>query len=186
MNQSGARAPEAPVTTPGVVDASGPSAVLRPPAHRVAPRARLLWAISGLVEMAVLVGGPQVAWLVADRAGAGPHLAVALATGVLGACYVIGMPLWRYRVHRWEATERAVYTQRGWLNQERRIAPASRVQTVDLRRGPLAQLFGLASVRVTTASAAGPLTIEGLTLADATHLVDRLAAAAEAASDDAT
>jgi membrane protein YdbS with pleckstrin-like domain len=145
-----------------------------------------MWALGGLLEMAALLGGPQLVWSTLDRAGRGPHLAVALASGVVAICYVIGMPLWRYRVHRWEATERAVYTQRGWLNQERRIAPASRVQTVDLRREPLAQLFGLASVRVTTASAAGPLTIEGLTLADATQLVDRLAAAAEAAGDDAT
>ena len=39
-----------------------------------------------------------------------------------------------------------MYTQSGWLSQERRIAPISRVQTVDTERGPLEQLFGLANV----------------------------------------
>lgn len=163
-----------------------PIGVLREPAQLVAPRAKLLWAVGGLLQVLFLVAAPQVVWLVADPGGRGPHLLVAVVTGVLSMAYLLVMPVWRYRVHRWEATEQAVYTQRGWLNQERRIAPASRVQTVDLRRGPLAQLLGLASVRITTASAAGPLTIEGLTLADATVLVESLAAAAEAAGDDAT
>src|SRR4051794_41629800 len=65
------------------------------------------------------------------------------------------MPRWRFAVHRWEAAPDAVYTQSGWFDQERRIAPVSRIQTVDTERGPLEQLFGLSSVTVTTASAAG-------------------------------
>ena len=66
------------------------------------------------------------------------------------------MPFWRYRVHRWEVTDDAVYTRTGWLWQEWRIAPMSRIQTVDTARGPLEQLFRLASVTVTTASARRP------------------------------
>ena len=76
--------------------------------------------------------------------------------------YAVLVPQWRYLVHRWEVTDTAVYTQTGWRARERRIAPMSRVQTVDHRRGR-----GLAAVpprrsRVTTASSAGALTIEGL------------------------
>ena len=56
----------------------------------------------------------------------------------------------------------AVYTRTGWLVQERRIAPISRVQTVDTYRGPLDQLFGLANVTVTTASSAGAVHIVAL------------------------
>ena len=67
------------------------------------------------------------------------------------------MPRVRYRIHRWESTDTAVYTQTGWLSRERRIAPMSRVQTVDFEQGPIDRLLGLASVTVTTASAAGPL-----------------------------
>jgi membrane protein YdbS with pleckstrin-like domain len=60
------------------------------------------------------------------------------------------------------------------------------VQTVDLERGPVAQLLGLASVTITTASAAGPVTIHGLDLPVAHGLVDALTAAAVAETGDAT
>ena len=73
------------------------------------------------------------------------------------------MPQWRYLVHRWETTETAVYTQTGWWARERRIAPMSRVQTVDYAEGAIARLFGLATVTVTTASAAGALSIAAST-----------------------
>jgi membrane protein YdbS with pleckstrin-like domain len=96
------------------------------------------------------------------------------------------MPPWRYRVHRWEVTEDAVYTQAGWLTQERRIAPISRVQTVDTQRGPLEQLFGLANVTVTTASAAGPLRIHGLDRGVADGLVAHLTEVTSRSEGDAT
>ena len=65
-------------------------------------------------------------------------------------------------VHRWEVTDTAVYTQTGWWRRERRIAPMSRIQTVDYVEGAISRLFGLATVTVTTASAAGALEIAGL------------------------
>lgn len=55
-----------------------------------------------------------------------------------------------------------MYTRAGWVRQQWRVAPMTRIQTVDTVRGPLQQLFGLSTVVVTTASAAGPLRIEGL------------------------
>jgi uncharacterized protein len=94
--------------------------------------------------------------------------------------------LWRYRVHRWETTDDAVYTRTGWLWQEWRVAPMSRIQTVDTERGPLEQLFGLSSITVTTASAAGPLKIVGLDHELAAELVRRLTAATQANPGDAT
>jgi len=96
------------------------------------------------------------------------------------------MPRWRYRVHRWEVTDTAVYTQSGWLTQERRIAPISRVQTVDIERGPLEQLFRLANVTVTTASAAGPLRIQGLDGTVADGLVAQLTEVTSRSEGDAT
>ena len=158
---------------------------LREPARLVSRRAVAMWTVDALLGMAVLLAG-QVAWWWFDRGNTIWHWVVAALWLVLGGAYVIVMPRWRYRVHRWEATPEAIYTQRGWLNQERRIAPVSRVQTVDLHRGPVAQLFRLASVTVTTASAAGPLRIEGLDVTEARELVDVLTAAAVAEPGDAT
>jgi membrane protein YdbS with pleckstrin-like domain len=100
--------------------------------------------------------------------------------------YVVVMPAVRYRIHRWESTADAVYTQTGWLTRERRIAPMSRVQTVDLEQGPVSRLLGLAEVTVTTASAAGPLKIEGLDFPIAQRLVDELTRRTSAVAGDAT
>ena len=47
-------------------------------------------------------------------------------------------------------------------------------------------LFGLATVRVTTASAAGALTIEGLGQARALDIVDELTRMADSVAGDAT
>lgn len=106
--------------------------------------------------------------------------------GVLVPAYAVAVPLWRYHVHRWEVTESAVYTQTGWWSRERRIAPMSRVQTVDHREGAIARLFGLATVRITTASSAGALTIEGLDQRRAIGVVEDLTRMADSVPGDAT
>jgi membrane protein YdbS with pleckstrin-like domain len=99
---------------------------------------------------------------------------------------VLVVPQWRYRVHRWEVTETAVYTQTGWWTRERRIAPMSRIQTVDYAEGAIARLFGLASVTVTTASAAGALEIAGLDKLRARELTEELTLSADTVEGDAT
>ena len=100
--------------------------------------------------------------------------------------YVVAMPRVRYRIHRWESTDTAVYTQTGWLSRERRIAPMSRVQTVDFEQGWIDRLLGLANVTVTTASAAGPLQISAIDKPVADRLVDDLTRRTEAEAGDAT
>ena len=96
------------------------------------------------------------------------------------------IPHWRYLVHRWEITDTAVYTQTGWWSRERRIAPMSRIQTVDYVEGAISRMFGLATVTVTTASAAGALQIDGLDRDRARQVVDELTVKADAIPGDAT
>jgi len=163
----------------------GNDADLRAPRHRVSPKAVRYWAMRALGGWLV-VAAAQVVWLLSDDGGGSIHAILLVATTVLASAHVAVMPQWRYRVHRWEAAPTAVYTQTGWLDQERRIAPVSRIQTVDTESGPLEQVFGLANVTVTTASAAGPLEIRGLDRDTAQRLVDELTAAAQAAPGDAT
>jgi uncharacterized protein len=103
-----------------------------------------------------------------------------------GAVYVVVMPRWRFAVHHWEVDEHAVYTLAGWLRLEWRVAPISRIQTIDTAHSPLQRLFGLASVTVTTASAAGPLRIDGLAARVAEELVRRLTEITQAEHGDAT
>jgi membrane protein YdbS with pleckstrin-like domain len=165
---------------------ASPDAVsLRPPRHRVSRTAIRYWRVRALIGWLVVAAG-LVAWLAFDEEHRGLQAAGLAAAALIGLAHVIVMPQWRYHVHRWEVAPQAVYTRAGWLHQESRIAPISRIQTVDSERGPLEQLFGLADVTVTTASAAGPLSIEGLDRATAERLVDELTTAAQATRGDAT
>ncbi|MGC9665705.1 PH domain-containing protein [Planosporangium sp. 12N6] len=160
------------------------SVTLRAPRHRVSRKAIGYWTVRALIGWLV-VAAVEVVWLVNNRVTA-LHVVGVVVTALVAAAHLVVMPRWRYRVHLWEATPEAVYTQSGWFNQERRIAPVSRIQTVDSERGPLEQLFGLANVTVTTASAAGPLKIDGLDRATAQRLVDDLTTNTQATPGDAT
>jgi membrane protein YdbS with pleckstrin-like domain len=111
---------------------------------------------------------------------------VVVVVVLLATAYAVVMPAWRYAVHRWEVTESAVYTQTGWWAIEQRIAPMSRIQTVDYEEHAIGRLFGLAAVTVTTASAAGALEINGLDKVRARELVGVLTERADAVPGDAT
>jgi membrane protein YdbS with pleckstrin-like domain len=158
-------------------------ATLRPPRHRVDPRAKQWWTIRALMGVAMLLLPQLVALMIT---GMQWLLATLIATAALGAVYVVVMPRLRYRVHRWEASPEAVYTLAGWLSREWRVAPLSRIQTIDTERGPLQQLLGLATVTITTASAAGPLKIDGLDADDAAQLARSLTEETNRTPGDAT
>jgi uncharacterized protein len=155
------------------------------PANPPSRKAPLVWAIGAAIPWLIVVVG-QVVWFAIDPRPLWLHALAAGAT-VLGiVVFVVVVPLWRYRVHRWDIDRKAVYTRTGWLVQERRIAPISRVQTVDTERGPLDQLFGLANVTVTTASSAGAVRIVALDFDVADRVVARLTDIASLGAEDAT
>jgi len=141
-----------------------------------------MWQVGAAFEALLTTAASLAAVLVWDEV---PWwVVVVVALGAIGWAVVV--PRWRYAVHRWEATQTAVYTQTGWWAIERRIAPMSRIQTVDYVEGPIARVFRLASVTVTTASAAGALSIDGLDRDVARRLVDDLTHQADAVEGDAT
>jgi len=162
-----------------------PVAGMVDPAHPPSRRAPLRWAVGGVVWW-LLLAAVQVVWIEFDDRLRWLHILIAVISGVGAVISVAVAPLWRYRVHRWEVGPHAVYTRTGWLVQERRIAPISRVQTVDTHRGPLDRLFGLANVTVTTASSAGALHIAALDVDVADHLVAQLTDIAAIGAEDAT
>lgn len=170
---------------PSTEAASSEAVRLRPPRNRVSRLAIPWWT----TQAALLVAALLIPLLIglAVWVDARPWLAAGtVAVAVLGLAYVLVMPRWRFQVHRWEATDDAVYTSAGWINQQWRVAPMSRIQTVDTERGPLQQLFGLATVTVTTASAAGALRLAGLDHDLAVELVEHLTQTTQATPGDAT
>lgn len=161
------------------------AAALREPAHQVSPRAITFWRTGALFQLGFVVIALAVSYLVVPERPWWVHL--------LGGLVVLSqlvpalvMPGLRFRIHRWEVTEEAVFTRAGWLTRVQRIAPLSRVQTVDSRQGALMRPFGLMSVTVTTASAAGPISIECLDEEVARQLVAELTERTSADEDDAT
>lgn len=172
---------------PGTVRPTLPVALpLRPPVHQANPRAVTWWRLRALVA-ALGFTGPQLVALAVLGSQAPWWLAgTATATAVLSVAYLAVVPAIRYRIHRWEVTEHAVYVLSGWLVREWRIAPISRVQTVDTERGPLQQLIRLATVTVTTASAKGAVKISGLDARDAAELARDLTETTQATPGDAT
>lgn len=155
---------------------------LRPPRHRVDPRCRRWWttqvALWTLWPLPVLVvlGLLLTPWL----------LAAAAVWAVLTVAALVVVPRVRWAIHRWEATDDAIYSRSGLFWEEWRAAPLSRVQTVDKTRGPLERQFGLATVVVTTASSKGSVRISALDAALAEEMVDRLTILAEDDQRDAT
>jgi membrane protein YdbS with pleckstrin-like domain len=108
--------------------------------------------------------------------------------GVAGifAANLLFMPTYRYFVHRWETTDEAVYSLSGWITREWRIVPVSRIQSIDTVQGPIEQLLGLSTIKVTTASHEGHVKIEGLETPIAEEAVRRLNEIAQATPGDAT
>ena len=155
------------------------------PANPPSRKAPLVWAIGAAIPWLVLAVA-QAVWFAIESSPAWAHI-LAGAVTLLGVVVFVGVvPLWRYRVHRWDISPQAVYARTGWLVQERRIAPVSRVQTVDTYRGPLDRLFGLANVTVTTASSAGAVRIVALDAPVADRVVSQLTDITAIGAEDAT
>jgi membrane protein YdbS with pleckstrin-like domain len=155
---------------------------LRPPRHRVDPRCRRWWTAQVAlwtvwpIPVLVVLGIVLWPWVLGAAAG----------WAVLSAAALVVVPRVRWAIHRWEATDDAIYSRSGLFWEEWRAAPLSRVQTVDKTRGPLERRFGLATVEVTTASSKGAVRISALDADLAAEMVDRLTILAEDDQRDAT
>ena len=172
-----------PLTGSPMADATGAAGGARPPRHPVDPRCVRWWRLSALASSAL----PLVVAIAAALITRSPWAWAALAgVAVVSVAYVSVMPRIRYRIHRWEITDEAVYTKSGWLTQEWRIAPLSRIQTVDASRGPLQQLLGISTVQVTTASAVGTLDISALDEELAEEVVEFLTRRTQQTPEDGT
>jgi membrane protein YdbS with pleckstrin-like domain len=157
---------------------------LREPGNRVSRRAVSYWTARATASGASVVVGELIAAAITGFSAT--WQAVIAVSAVLVVAHTLIMPRWRYRVHRWEVTDEALYTRSGWFSVHWRIAPINRIQTIDSHRSFGERIFGLANVTATTASAAGPVRIHGLDRATADLLLDRLAVVTGRSAGDAT
>lgn len=132
------------------------------------------------------MAGPLVVLLVLGLLLVPWLLIIAAVWALFTVAALVVVPRVRWAIHRWEATDTAVYSRSGLFWEEWRAAPLSRVQTVDKTRGPLQRQFGLATVVVTTASSKGAVRISALDADRAEEMVDSLTLLAEDDQRDAT
>lgn len=147
---------------------------LRDPARKVSRNAIGYWTTTALIWEVILLAILTVVYLFVLPERWWWATAI-LALAVVGALVeILIVPRFRFAVHRWEVTDTAIYTRSGWLNVEQRIAPLSRVQTVDSEQGAIQRMFKLASITVTTASSAGAIEIKCLDQDEARRVVAHL------------
>jgi len=165
------------------------SAPAREPAWPVARSAIWLWATQGVLGTMLWGALLTVALLVLPTDEA-PLSALPWAGPALLALYAvlsIGLEPWiRYRVHRWEVTGEAVYALTGWLTRTWTLVPIARIQTVDVTRGVLQQIYGVATIAVLTASSSGTVRVRHLPADVAERVAADLVRRAEQVRDEAT
>lgn len=158
--------PDIPAATADATDAWH-----APPARAVRLHAGILAAICALCAIAV-AAGPLAA---ADRLG--PALQIGLMALLVATATAAGAWLGtRLRHQRWKLDAESLWLRQGRLWWRETRVPASRVQHVDLKHGPLERRFRLATLVVHTAAVhLSGITVRGLDAADAEALRDALA-----------
>ena len=163
---------------------------VREPAWSLSRSAIGLWVTEGTASsIGVGIAATLFVVFVPDDAGGPVPLLRWLVpiAAVLWAVATIGVRPWiRFRVHRWEVTADTVYTLTGWLTRTWTLVPIARIQTVDVTRNLLQQLFGLSTVAVLTASSQGTVRVWHLEADVAQRVADDLAHRAEQVRDQAT
>lgn len=174
------------------IDAAGAAGATTPrePQWRVARLAIGLWTVQAITQsIFLMIPAVAASIFVPDAAPRWLVLATDIlpwALAVLFLAEIFILPRYKYAVHRWEVTGDGIYTLTGWVSRTWILVPISRIQTVDVTRGPLQRMFGVASVSVRTASAQGTVEIQQLEHYTAAQVADDLAKRANLYDDDAT
>ena len=123
------------------------------------PKVVLTWRIFGGIGLLFPLAGISIpSWFLLDTLAWLPA-AIALVLLVLGVTWY---PNARYRRWRWQLTERALEMRYGVVVHRHEAVPYFRVQQIDIERGPVDRLLGLATLQVTTASASGSGSLPGI------------------------
>ncbi len=142
--------------------------------HALPPAAGLVRGIAG--AMTGLVLGSPAAFVLLQPLGGFAFRVLLLIVAVLssaGAGAWLGRARWRRT--RWKLDDRGLHVRRGMLWQTEVLVPRSRVQHLDIERGPLERHFSLATLVVHTAgSQTQALRQSGLAETDAVSLRDAL------------
>lgn len=143
--------------------------------------ARLLFLLDTALALALagLVAGALAGLLASTVLDASSTLRVAAQSGAAGAVLLGGWGIWlagrQYRRTFWRLDRQGLAVRRGHLWWRETRVPTTRVQHLDIQRGPIQRRRGLATLVVHTAGTANSsVTIPHMDVADAEHLRGQL------------
>ena len=151
------------------------------PTEMLDQRVVIYWLVSGMasliVPLGLLLGGRAWAATKWDDQAVLIIVAAATAAGFLLGVTIISPPL-AYARWRFSVDDELMLVRYGIIWIEEKSIPISRLQHVDVLRGPIERLFGLATLAVFTAGTEGAhFRLPGLAVARARQLRDQILAA---------
>lgn len=183
------RAEVAGSTSQGVDPTTSTSEVAEPQPHErlddrersLHPKVVLTWRIFGGLGLFFPLAGISITLIFLLDTLRWLPAAVSLVILILGITWYPGA---RYRRWRWQLTDRALEMRYGVIVHRHEAVPYFRVQQIDIERGPVDRLLGLATLQVTTASASGSGSLPGIAESEAPLVrQELLLRAAEAIGD---
>ena len=181
--------PPAPAEDPGMVAAAEP---LPPPVSETQflpldPRVIRLWRLTRSIGFGILLLAAGIFGVAMGATAMEPMWGWIGGAWLVFAALAAWLAWWRparlYRSWGWRLDSRVLEIRRGLLFRVVQLLPLSRLQHVDLHRGPLERYFGLATLLLHTAGThAATIAIPGLAADEAVRLRDHLI---EVGGDDA-
>ncbi|WP_375389207.1 PH domain-containing protein [uncultured Amnibacterium sp.] len=140
---------------------------------------KLVWVDVAAILMSAIGGavvGVLLLWLIQPAPWIGWLVIAAVAVSA-----VVRLVIAPRRVHAigWILRDDDLVVRRGILLSRLVAVPYGRMQLIDVNRGPVARLVGLAELRLVTAAATSDVALPGLPEAEAAQLRDALVARAE-------
>jgi membrane protein YdbS with pleckstrin-like domain len=137
--------------------------------------ARTVSGITGALTALPIAAGLMFAVVLGALDGWPARIGVGIALLVAAGLAGWGLGRARWRRTRWKLDERGLSVQRGLIWRSEVLVPRTRVQHLDLERGPIERRFGLATLVVHTAGTRmNALRQHGFLDADAVALRDAL------------
>jgi len=159
---------------------SGQSEPAEPAFKKLDPRVVRLWQWTDLIAYLVLLGISTPGMILLGIRNPAFAVWLAIIWLLLAGLFIwlsIKRPRRAYEAWRYRIDDRVLETRSGIIFHRTRLLPLSRVQHVDLDRGPIERRFGLASLALFTAGThSAKTTIEGLDADEAVALRDHLVA----------
>jgi len=143
--------------------------------RRVSPKYVVVDVVGYIMSAVITTGLAFIPWWIFQAAW---WIALPIAVGIISLVTIALTPR-RVRAIGYQLRADDLLFRRGLAWQRFVAVPYGRMQLVDITRGPVARLLGLADLKFVTAAATSGVAIPGLAEADADALRDRLVELAE-------